>query len=359
MGGITNKTVHLSFAVDWSKEVNPLLLIVGLIGIITAMIGMISAILGIINFFYVRIINLKLDEKQNEYFFEGPWDEQKASQIFFKLLINNEQYNNFNFYKDGFRTTDKYTGEDGKCESTKFIPEEYQCKKGSYYAHGIYGFYHVMLNGKVSIIGLAYTKPAVNFECHVCRPLFSIVQYSQEKTGWSVTSFDPAVFYSGSWGSPMSELDVVEIGYGSFAIREQSGFFQAGYTEDYISFISRIKDKYVEIFSIMKTVTNGLKPDGEPKNCTLDVNIIPIGTSYYEIKTSSDGSDECPKVREETYFFNGKRYVSKGAHASSIFDIPDKSDNSNTDIDEPEETSDDQNVDNSEDSQDEQIEITK
>ena len=25
MGGITNKTVHLSFAVDWSKEVNPLL----------------------------------------------------------------------------------------------------------------------------------------------------------------------------------------------------------------------------------------------------------------------------------------------------------------------------------------------
>lgn len=26
MGGITNKTVHLSFAVDWSKEVNPLLL---------------------------------------------------------------------------------------------------------------------------------------------------------------------------------------------------------------------------------------------------------------------------------------------------------------------------------------------
>ena len=149
---------------------------------------------------------------------------------------------------------------------------------------------------------------------HVCRPLFSIVQYSQEKTGWSVTSFDPAVFYSGSWGSPMSELDVVEIGYGSFAIREQSGFFQAGYTEDYISFISRIKDKYVEIFSIMKTVTNGLKPDGEPKNCTLDVNIIPIGTSYYEIKTSSDGSDECPKVREETYFFNGKRYVSKGAH---------------------------------------------
>ena len=27
MGGITNKTVHLSFAVDWSKEVNPLLVI--------------------------------------------------------------------------------------------------------------------------------------------------------------------------------------------------------------------------------------------------------------------------------------------------------------------------------------------
>ena len=26
MGGITNETVHLSFAVDWSKEVNPLLL---------------------------------------------------------------------------------------------------------------------------------------------------------------------------------------------------------------------------------------------------------------------------------------------------------------------------------------------
>ena len=26
MGGITNKTVHLSFAVDWSKEVNPLLI---------------------------------------------------------------------------------------------------------------------------------------------------------------------------------------------------------------------------------------------------------------------------------------------------------------------------------------------
>ena len=25
MGGITNETVHLSFAVDWSKEVNPLL----------------------------------------------------------------------------------------------------------------------------------------------------------------------------------------------------------------------------------------------------------------------------------------------------------------------------------------------
>lgn len=25
MGGITNETVHLSFAADWSKEVNPLL----------------------------------------------------------------------------------------------------------------------------------------------------------------------------------------------------------------------------------------------------------------------------------------------------------------------------------------------
>ena len=25
MGGITNETVHLSFDVDWSKEVNPLL----------------------------------------------------------------------------------------------------------------------------------------------------------------------------------------------------------------------------------------------------------------------------------------------------------------------------------------------
>jgi len=25
MGGITNETVHLSFAGDWSKEVNPLL----------------------------------------------------------------------------------------------------------------------------------------------------------------------------------------------------------------------------------------------------------------------------------------------------------------------------------------------
>ena len=31
MGGITNETVHLSFAADWSKEVNPLLMLGGIV----------------------------------------------------------------------------------------------------------------------------------------------------------------------------------------------------------------------------------------------------------------------------------------------------------------------------------------
>lgn len=289
----------------WSK--------VSKISFIGTLISVLVLIFTGLNFCYTYFIGLKIDSKQKNYSFEIPWDDNKASQQFFEILYTLESGDVFKLYTDGFEDTNKYADEDGECGFG-----EYQCRKGSYYGHGISGFFQVTLNGKNTILGLAYSGRAHGRDCHACAPVFSIIEYIQDGTLWKVKSIDPAVFRAGEWGLPTCDIDIVEIGYGAFAIRLKQFQDCSGALFEYTSFLTRIKDKYIKVFSIITNISREVM-DEKPYNCSLDVKIVPIGTSYYEIRTFAEGSDKCPRV-EEVYFFNGKEYTPKGKHVRTIFD---------------------------------------
>ncbi|MBT9749880.1 hypothetical protein [Desulfovibrio desulfuricans] len=283
----------------WSK--------VSKLSFISTYITIILLIFSCLNFLYSFYIEMRLASMPKEHFFEGPWDEKKASSQFLEILRAAESHDAFAFSDSDFaRNNPIYKKEDGECD----FDQLYQCKKGSRYAHGVQGFYHVLMNGAVSVIGVGFTK-LVNFDCHCCRPEFSIIEYVQEGTRWKIKSADINAFEVGEFGIADCKIDIVSIGYGAFAVRVKSQETPGNVTQVSTCLLSKIKDKYTNIFVNFDAFIYN-KFDGKSYACTTNAQIVRDGLSYYEIKVSTEDKDKrCPNFKEVTYFFDGVRYVSK------------------------------------------------
>ncbi|MFD0798473.1 hypothetical protein ACFQZJ_13455 [Maribacter chungangensis] len=175
--------------------------------------------------------------------------------------------------------------------------------------HYILDYYVVNYDDDESIVGIGYTIPE-NWDCHVCRPKLSVFEFMKSENGWFLKESYINAIDAGSWGAPPSKIDVLPIGFKIFGVVIHSGDLNMGYSTEYASIYSFIKDDIKEILTTQTFSSNwGTGNVFEKK--TVKIKIIKEGANYYDLSLIKIDSLDSEEIANEIsrYQFNGLKYV--------------------------------------------------